>query len=134
MHTIVLDFSIAIGVYGKTLKLNGHKYHLNIFLNIFVPYACVALVLLVYPFSGLVTDVCCGRYKTVIASMSTMLCSKGCFAFAGILLMIHIDHDIPNHLQTFGEYLYVYNRSSQDFRPILFNLDLTSFMKLQVSI
>ena len=107
VYTLVIDFSIAIGVYGKKFKLNGHKYHLNVFLNVFVPYACVALVLLVYPFSGLVADVCCGRYKTVIASMSTILCSIGCFAFTGILLMICIDHDIPNHLRTFGEYLLI---------------------------
>ena len=105
--TLVLDFSIALGVYGKKFKFNGHKYHFNMFLNVFIPYACVAVVLLVYPFSGLVADVFCGRYKTVIGSMSTLLCSVGCFTFAAILLMIRIDHlkDIPHHLLTFGEYL-----------------------------
>ena len=104
--TLVLDFSIALGVYGKNFKFNGHKYHFNMFLNVFIPYACVALVLLVYPFSGLVADVCCGRYKTVVASMSTLLGSVGCFAFAGILFMICIDHlkEIPHRLRTFGEY------------------------------
>ena len=107
VYTLILDFSIALGVYGKKFKFDGHKYHLNVFLNVFIPYACLALVLLVYPFSGLVADVCCGRYKTVITSLSTILCSIGCFAFTAILLMISIDHikDIPDHLRTFGEYL-----------------------------
>ena len=108
MNTLAMDFSIVLGVVGKEFRFNGHKYHLNIFLNVFVPYACLAFVLLIYPLSGFVADVCCGRYKTVIASLSILVCSIGCFAFACILGMITIDHkrgDIPVHVYDFGKYL-----------------------------
>ena len=110
LYSLVKDFCLALGVYGENFKLDGHKYHLNVFLNVFVPYACLAFVLLLYPLSGFVADVCCGRYKTVLASLSILLCSIGCFSFCCILELIRVDHrfNIPGHVLTFGEYLMVF--------------------------
>ena len=107
-YTFAMDSSVVLGIAGKTLKIHGHKHHLNIFINVFVPYACLALVLLIYPLSGFMADVCCGRYKTVIGSLCILVCSVGSFAVGSILGMISIDHmkDIPEHWQEFGRYLF----------------------------
>ena len=109
LYTIVMDFSVAIGIYGHRVKINGHKYHLNVFLNVLVPYACIAIVLLLYPLSGFVADVCCGRYKTVISSLSILVCSMALSTIICVVLMINLDHrkDIPDKLLTFGEYVVI---------------------------
>ena len=107
MYTLILDFSLVLGVVGKDFKFNGNKYHFHIFLNVLVPYACVAFVMLLYPLSGYVADVCCGRYKTVIASLMMLICSIGCLAFTCILLMISINKHVPPKLYVAGEYVVI---------------------------
>ena len=106
-YTFAMDSSVALGVAGKTLKIHGHKHHLNIFINILIPYTCLALVLLIYPLSGFVADVCCGRYKTVIGSLCILVCSMGFFTVGSILAMASVNHieKLPEHWHEFGAYL-----------------------------
>ena len=107
--TFAMDTSVALGVAGKRIKVNGHKYNLNIFINILVPYACLALVMLIYPLSGFVADICCGRYKTVIGSFCLLVCSCGAFTIGCILAMTSIDHKkhIPDQIFDSGKYVLV---------------------------
>ena len=106
-YTFAMDSSVALGVAGKTLKIHGHKHHLNIFINILIPYTCLALVLLIYPLSGFMADVCCGRYKTVIGSLCILVCSMGFFTVGSTLAMASIDHqrEILDHWHEIGKYL-----------------------------
>lgn len=106
-YTFAMDSSVALGVAGKTLKIHGHKHHLNIFINILIPYTCLALVLLIYPLSGFMADVCCGRYKTVIGSLCVLVCSMGFFTVGSALAMTSIDHtkEIFEHWHEVEKYL-----------------------------
>ena len=106
-YTFAMDTSVALGVAGKTLKIHGHRHHLSVFINVLIPYACLALVLLTYPLSGFMADVCCGRYKTVIGSLCILVCSMGSFAVGSILAMAAVNHmhDIPEQWYEFGKYL-----------------------------
>ena len=38
-----------------------------------LPYAVLALVMMFYPLSGFIADVCCGRLKTVVVSLGFLL-------------------------------------------------------------
>ena len=43
--------------------------HLNSFSAYdFLPYAMLALIMIFYPLSGFIADICCGRLKTVVVS------------------------------------------------------------------
>ena len=107
--TLAVDTSVGLGVAGKKIEVNGHKHHLNVFVNILVPYAGLAMVMLVYPLSGFVADICCGRYKTVVGSLCLLVCSFGAFTLCSILAMISIDHthDIPKPVRDTGKYVLI---------------------------
>ena len=40
-----------------------------------VPYATLAIIMMFYPLSGFIADVCCGRLRTVVASLCLLFCS-----------------------------------------------------------
>ena len=105
-YIISIDSIIAVGVASKTIEVNGQKRHLNIFINILVPYTCLALVLLLYPLSGFVADICCGRFKTVVGSLCVLVCSFGFFTFCCTLFMINIEHgnQVPQGIHNFFKY------------------------------
>ena len=42
---------------------------------LFILYLLMAIVFLVYPVSGFLADVCCGRFKTIIICLCLMMCS-----------------------------------------------------------
>ena len=42
---------------------------------LFILYLLMAIVFLVYPVSGFLADVCCGRFKTIIFCLCLMMCS-----------------------------------------------------------
>ena len=109
VYILAMDSSVALAVAGKRITINGHKHNLNMFINVLVPYAGLAFVLLMYPLSGFIADVRYGRYKTVICSLCILVCSFAFFTVACIEAMISIDHDrdIPGQLYDFGKYFMV---------------------------
>ena len=89
-YTLAKDTTVAIGV--VLAQDNGHKYG-NVLVNILIPYVCLALVMLLYPLSGFMADIWCGRYKSVIISMCILMCSFIGFAIGCTLNLINdIDH------------------------------------------
>ena len=46
-----------------------------------LPYALLALVMMLYPLSGFIADVCCGRLKIVVISLISLL-------ICGVLLLL----------------------------------------------
>ena len=49
---------------------------------VYLPYAILALVSMLYPLSGFIADVCCGRFKTVVIGL--------CFILASLVLMFPV--------------------------------------------
>ena len=56
---------------------------ISITANDCLPYAILAFVSMLYPLSGFVADVCCGRFKTVLTGL--------CLIFAFILLIFLVE-------------------------------------------
>ena len=52
-----------------------------------IPYVVLAVIMTFYPLSGFIADVCCGRFKTVMISVSFMLLS---FVLLGAACLIAI--------------------------------------------
>ena len=50
-----------------------------------IPYVMLTITMTIYPLSGFIADVCCGRFKTAIISLTLMLLS---FVFLGIACVI----------------------------------------------
>ena len=96
-YALAMDATVAIGVVLTNDKINGHKLDNNILINVLVPYVCLALVMLLYPLSGFMADIWCGRYKAVIISMCILMCSLGGFAIGCTIGMITEAHHIDNH-------------------------------------
>ena len=53
-------------------------------------YLAFVLVHLLYPFTGFLADVYCGRHKTVTISLCLLLCGNGCFCITSVLLFTGI--------------------------------------------
>ena len=57
-----------------------------------IPYVALTITMTFYPLSGFIADVCCGRFKTAIISLTLMLLS---FMFLGIACILTlIFHDV----------------------------------------
>ena len=54
----------------STVKL--HHNNVSIYYNT-IPYAVLAVVMMFYPLSGFIADVCCGRMKTIVVSLIVLL-------------------------------------------------------------
>ena len=67
-------YSIAFG-FAMTLLFDLLPLHLYMSLPFLVFYSSVALLNLFYPLNGLLADVCFGRFKTLLASISLLLIS-----------------------------------------------------------
>ena len=61
---------------SSMLAIRNRKQFPNIlFLAVITPYTLLAFVLLLYPLSGFLADVYCGRYKTVIFGLCVLFCA-----------------------------------------------------------
>jgi peptide/histidine transporter 3/4 len=93
-YTLANDATVAIGIVLANDK--GHKLD-NVVVNVLIPYVCLALVMLLYPLSGFMADIWCGRYKAVIVSMFILMFSFIGFAVACTLTLIKDIHHIHHH-------------------------------------
>ena len=50
-----------------------------------IPYVMLTLIMTFYPLSGFIADVCCGRFKTAVVSLTLMLL---CFMLLGIVCIL----------------------------------------------
>ena len=60
-----------------------------------IPYVVLAIIMTFYPLSGFIADVCCGRFKTVMISLSLILLSfvlLGAMGIAGTQIMLSGAH------------------------------------------
>ena len=61
-----------------------------------IPYAVLAVIMTFYPLSGFIADVCCGRFKTVMISLSFMMLS---FVLFGTVCSIAIWITLSSHVR-----------------------------------
>lgn len=90
--TLAMDSTVAAGV-----ALNVDKHFNSIVINVLIPYLCLALAMLLYPLSGFMADVCCGRYKSVIISLCILACSLACFTISCTTMMFSKANIINAH-------------------------------------
>ena len=66
MYYIFMGLAAALQTESSRINSNISKYDS-------LPYAILALVMMFYPLSGFIADVCCGRLKTVVVSLVILL-------------------------------------------------------------
>ena len=69
-----------------------------------LPYALLAIVMMFYPLSGFIADVCCGRLKTVVVSLVFLLC---CWILVTLGLFVSVITIIDNHDPTQNQGIFV---------------------------
>ena len=58
-----------------------------------LPYAILALVMMFYPLSGFIADVCCGRLKTVVTSLAFIL---SCCIIVLVAISLLVSVSVPD--------------------------------------
>ena len=72
----------SLGAVKAIIDAEPETYATSISVNYSLPYAFLALIMIFYPLSGFIADVCCGRFKTIVCSF--------CFLFASLFLLCFI--------------------------------------------
>jgi hypothetical protein len=67
-------------------EVNGSRINSSISVYEPLPYAILAFVMMFYPLSGFIADVCCGRLKTVVISLIILLLCLT-ILFIGLLIV-----------------------------------------------
>ena len=98
----------SFGVIGFGLQHNARRFHIPvnvIVYTVIAAYAFLALVLLVYPLSGYLADIYCGRYKAVTISFALLWVAMlllSCAAIIGITRSWKFNHFGLYRLILFG--------------------------------
>ena len=71
---------------------------ISISANYYLPYAILAFVSMLYPLSGFIADVCCGRLKAVLTGL--------CLIFTFILLLCLVETLVLIKPRSLGSYKY----------------------------
>ena len=82
---------------AAVLQINDSQLNTNFSAYDSLPYAILALIMMFYPLSGFIADVCCGRLKTVVVSLILLL-SCLIILLIGMLLGVETIHPPFNHL------------------------------------
>ena len=87
---------VALGLlHVNNSNWNAHISSVNTSLLSSLPYAFFALMMMFYPLSGFIADVCCGRFKTVVVSLIIFTISILLFSFTCILLKVYAIQLVP---------------------------------------
>ena len=100
---IILLWTAIVGIiyyiylesYAAFLLLQPHS-HIFLILHDSSPYAILAFVMMFYPLSGFIADVCCGRLKTVVVSLVFLLISY-ILSLLGVLVLATVARHISVH-------------------------------------
>ena len=107
-YTLSVDATIAVGV---SLNVNQGKimHHFsNVIVNILIPYICLALVMALYPLSGFMADIYCGRYKCVMLSLCILTCSLVFFSIICTIAIVKDAKVISLHAQAYTVATYIF--------------------------
>ena len=90
---LILIWTAVIGilfytVIGSVLLASVSNVQTNISNLTSIPFAIVAFAMLFYPLSGFIADVCCGRFRTVIAGLIFVTISVFILSCTGLLLSL----------------------------------------------
>ena len=81
--------TFIMGIVAGSL-VNGSYIHVDIDIGLIgsIPPALLAVIMTLYPISGFIADVCCGRFKTVIVSVYLILFSLVSFCCIALITII----------------------------------------------
>ena len=90
---------VALGLlHVNSSNWNTHTSSISFFSSL--PYAFFALMMMFYPLSGFIADICCGRFKTIVVSLIIFTISILLFSFTCILLKVYAIQLLPCLLYT----------------------------------
>ena len=79
VYTLFKDI-VAVAILGSR-----YAHIADIAILDLIPYVTLTFIMTFYPLSGFIADVCCGRFRTAVVSLTLMLL---CFMFLGIACIL----------------------------------------------
>ena len=76
-YSIILGFAVTI--------ITSQSSNLSVYASI--PFAVLALITIFYPLSGFIADTCCGRLKTIVASLCLLLLCFILYCLGGVVFL-----------------------------------------------
>ena len=121
---LILLWTVIVGVmyyylvgisagYVTSYSDSNEPSSVHTYMYVPIPYAVLALVMMFYPLSGFIADVCCGRLKTVVVSLLFLLLSLIlwllAFSVSAGLSKSHVTSDILNVFTEHGVAFFILN-------------------------
>ena len=87
LWTAVLGLTYNLFRDGAAFLIGGSKYSHKVDIAVLdlIPYVSLVVIMTFYPLSGFIADVCCGRFKMIMTSVSLMLLSLTFFSITCII-------------------------------------------------
>ena len=95
--TIGIIYYIVIGTFLLQVSVNSVTHQKSMATLTSLSFAILAIVMIFYPLSGLIADVCCGRYRAIMASLIIITTSILIFSIVFPLYFLLLKLDIPHH-------------------------------------
>ena len=115
-------YYFVLGVAVLATDYNQQTTHINIPLYDSIPYAISTLVMIFYPLSGFIADVCCGRLKTIVTSLCLLLTGLILACFLEIVVLVSSIKELS--LRNFDLFSFLHS----SLRITVFILAVVSFV------
>ena len=93
VYNLVLLLAVAF-VYTHPLSIS---FDISLSFNDYLPYAILAFVGMLYPLSGFIADVCCGRLKVVVTGLYFILTFVLLVCLSEIILLVDKSHSLTTY-------------------------------------
>ena len=81
----------VIGAVVSEIDSNSLIKGVSISISDSLPYASLAVIMMFYPVSGFIADICCGRFRTVMLGLISVLIS---LLFASLISLVELLHKV----------------------------------------
>ena len=93
VYNLVLLLAVAL-VYTRPLSISSN---ISLSINDYLPYAILAFVSMLYPLSGFIADVCCGRLKVFVTGLCFILTFVLLVCLSEIILLVGKSHSLTTY-------------------------------------
>ena len=108
MWTAVIGiiYYTVIGTFLLQVSVNSITHQKSVSTLTSLPFAILALVMIFYPLSGFIADVCCGRYRAIMTTLIIITISIFIFSIGFLLYILLIKLDLSHQQYTAMRWLH----------------------------
>ena len=93
---IGIIYYTVIGTFLLQVSVNSIIHQKSVSTLTSLPFAILALVMIFYPLSGFIADVCCGRYRAIMTTLIIITISIFIFSIGFLLYILMVKLDLSH--------------------------------------